>query len=310
MSKASTNGAARFVRGALHCARFDLAESLRSRRVLIFLVLYLALSVGSAILFTELLQAVEEELALQLLVARTDLPGSMTQAVVERPEVRRVLYRFIRDNALVDAVLSVPPIALLFGWVTLTFTPLLVVLTSSDAISEEVAAGTARFALFRVSRGSYVFGKLIAQTALMCVGLLLAALGAYIVGAVQLGSFEPVRSALYIGRYALTSSVYAFSFLGLTLGISQLTRSVPWSRALGLFAMVTVIGLERFLVKGKLPQRFPVTSETLCQVLPPAHKLDLWRVTLSEMAPALVMLVALGLTFFAIGASRFVRRDL
>ena len=53
----------RALRDALVVARFELAESLRSRRVLIFLTLYVASAIASTALFTEVLQKVEEELA-------------------------------------------------------------------------------------------------------------------------------------------------------------------------------------------------------------------------------------------------------
>ena len=52
--------ALRGLRVAWVVARFDLGESLRSRKVLIFLALYAAGSVAAAVIFTEVLQEVRD----------------------------------------------------------------------------------------------------------------------------------------------------------------------------------------------------------------------------------------------------------
>lgn len=290
-------------------ARFDLAESLRSRKVLVFLLLYVAGAVAATILFSEVLQEIEEELAEQLSVARTGTPGSLTQAVMERPEVRGVLARLVRDEALADALLSIPPIALLYHWVAISFAPIFVVMTSSDAISGEVASGSVRFALFRTDRTAWAAGKLLGQCALLGVGLALGAAGAWVTGWIQLAGFEPLDTALWLARYAASAFVFAFAHLGLALGASQLTRSVPWSRALGLFALVGVFAAHGWLSRDAVREDWPVLADSARQIFPAAHRLDLWRPEPTQMAPALVALIALGLTYFALGHWRFSRRD-
>jgi ABC-type transport system involved in multi-copper enzyme maturation permease subunit len=296
-------------RDAWVVARFDLGESLRSRKVLVFLVLYAAGAVAAAVIFTEVLQKVEEELAEQLLVARTDAPGSLTDALMESPELRRVLVRLVRDEALVDALLAIPPLALLYHWVALSFAPAFVMLTASDAISGEVASGSVRFALFRTDRAAWVGGKLLGQAALLAVGLALGALGAWITGWVQLASFEPLETALWLARYAATAYVFAFAHLGLALGVSQLTRSVPWSRALGLLALVGVFAANGWLGRDAVQAAAPVLAGTARQLFPAAHRLDLWRPALADVAPAAVFLLAFGVACVAAGHLRFSRRD-
>lgn len=301
--------ASRGLRDAWVVARFDLGESLRSRKVLIFLALYAAGSVAAAVIFTEVLQDIEEALAEQLLVARTTEPGGLTQAVMEAPELRLVLVRLVRDEALADALLQIPPIALLYHWVALTFAPVFVVFTSSDAISGEVSSGSVRYALFRTDRMSWAVGKLLGQMCLTAVGLALGAFGAWVVGYVQLASFAPLDTATWLSRYVLTAFFFAFAHLGLALGVSQLTRSVPWSRALGLFALVFVFGAHGWLGRDAVREEAPVLSESLQQIFPAAHRLELWRPALSDGAISLVMLAALGILYFALGHLRFARRD-
>jgi ABC-type transport system involved in multi-copper enzyme maturation permease subunit len=297
------------LRAAAVVARFDLEESLRSRRVLVLLLLYAAGATGAAWIFTELLQSLEEELAAALLVARTDTPGSLTEALMESPEVRRIVTRWVRDPELAASLLRQPPIALLYFWFALTFAPAFVVLTASETISAEIASGSVRFALFRTDRGSWALGKLLGQAALLGVGLLLGAVGAYAVGALRLATFAPGPTAVHLLRYAATGFVHAFAFLGLALGVSQVTRSVPKARALGLGLYVAILVLDATLASRRVTEHVPVLAGTLRDLFPGPHRMELWRPELGAVLPATAMLLGLGLVLFAAGHARFLRTD-
>jgi ABC-type transport system involved in multi-copper enzyme maturation permease subunit len=297
------------LRDALVVASFDLGESLRSRKVLVFLVLYVVGAIASAVMFTQVLRTVEEELAAQLLVARTDRPGSLTQAVMESGELHRVLSRLIRDRDLAATLVAVPPIALLYGWVALTFGPVFVVLTSSDAVSSELATGSARFALVRTDRAAWALGKLLGQSALLAVGIALGAIAAWITGYLRLASFPPLDTALWMVRYAATSFCYAFAFLGMAVGVSQLTRSVAWSRALGLLAFTAFAAVSGIVADDDVRPYAPVLCDSIGVFFPGGHRLDLWRPAPRDFLPSVVLLFALGVGYFALGHVRFARRD-
>ncbi len=299
----------RTLRDAWIVAAFDLGESLRSRKVLVLLALYVAGAVAATILFTEVLQEIEEQLAETLLVARTDTPGSLTQAVMESPELLRVLSGLLRDEELAAELVRVPPIALLYGWVALTFGPIFVVLTSSDSIASEIASGSVRFALFRTDRAAWALGKLLGQALMLAASVALGGVAAWITGWARLASFAPIDTALGMVRYAGTSYVFAFTHLGLALGVSQLTRSVPWSRALGLFALIGVFAAHGWLARDDVRESWPVLAGSARALFPAAHRLDLWRNGAGEVLPAIAILLALGVTYFAIGHARFARRD-
>lgn len=299
----------KMLRDAWIVAQFDLGESLRSRKVLIFLLLYVAGAVAAAWVFTEILQSIETELAEQLLVARTDRPGSLTTAVMESPELRRVLSKLVGDRDLGAALVTVPPLALLYGWVAMTFGPLFVVLTSSDTIASELATGSARFALVRTERASWALGKLGGQATLLAFGILLGGVAAIVTGWARMASFPVLETSTWMLRYACCAFAYVFAFLGLALGTSQLTRSVPWSRGLSLVALTSVGIASAVLRHDEWRDSSPVLFDTLAQLFPGAHKLDLWRMSVADVLPALVMLVALGFVYFALGHVRFARRD-
>ena len=296
------------LRDAWVVALFDLAESLRSRKVLIFLALYVVGAIAATTIFTEILQSIETELAEQLLVARTDRPGNLTTAVMESPELRRVLSKLIGDRELVGQLVSIPPIALLYGWVAMAFGPIFVVLTSSDTVSTELATGSARFALVRTHRSSWALGKLLGQATLLGVGVGLGGIAAWVTGYLRMGSFPAVETATWTIRYAASAFVYAFAYLGLALGVSQLTRSVPWSRGLALVALIGVVVASALLRHDEYRELSPVLFDSLALLFPSTHKLDLWR-TGTDVLPAAIMLFALGTVYFTLGHLRFIRRD-
>ena len=296
-------------RDAAIVAAFDLAESLRSRKVLVFLVLYVVGAIAAAVMFTEVLRTVETELAEQLLVAQTNRPGSLTQAVMQSEELYRVLSRLVRDRDLAATLVTVPPMALLYGWVALNFGPVFVILTSSDAVSSELATGSARYALVRTDRASWAVGKLLGQAALLAVGIALGGVAAWLVGLVRLATFPPLETAAFLARYGATSFCYAFAYLGVALGVSQLTRSVAWSRALGLLALTAFGAASGVLGDDDVRPYAPALCDTLHVLFPGGHKLDLWRPALADFAPSVVVLLALGVAYFALGHLRLARRD-
>jgi ABC-type transport system involved in multi-copper enzyme maturation permease subunit len=206
--------------------------------------------------------------------------------------------------------LRVPPVALFYGWVTMTLAPIFAVLTSSDAVSSDVASGAVRFAVARSDRAAFALGKLLGQTALSGVSVALGALGAWITGFAQLASFAPFETALFIGRYGVVCFAFAFAHLGLAVGVSQLTRSVPWSRALGLLGLAAVFAIHGLLGLDAVRSEAPAFVDSIRQLFPAAHRLDLFRPDLADAAPALLVLVAMGFFYFAAPLLRFQRRDL
>ncbi len=297
------------LRDALVVAGFDLGESLRSRKVIVLVVLYVLGSVGATLIFTEALSSIETELAASLLVARTDTPGSLTQALMESPELLGIVRRLVHDADLAAVLVRVPPIALLYGWVALSFAPVFVVMTSSDAIASEVASGSVRYALVRADRAAWALGKLVGQAAMLATGIALGGVAAFVTGWIELASFDATATALYILRYAATAFFFAFAHLGLALGVSQLTRSIPWSRALGLIALATVYGGYGWLSRDRVRNAAPGLVDSLRELFPAAHRLDLWRPNAADFLPAVAILVAMGLAFFVGGHLVFARRD-
>lgn len=297
------------LRDILLVAGFDLLDSLRSRKALVLLVLYLAGSVGAALIFLEALSSVEAAAADTLRVAATEQPGTMTEQLMASEQFLDMVTALVRDRELARELVSVPPMALFYGWMSLTFVPILVTLTSADAVSAEVATGSVRFALFRTERVSWAVGKLAGQSALMACGILLGALGVYGVGLVRLAGFQPAESAAWLLAVSGRTWTYGFTWLGLSMGVSQLTRSVSRARGIALIALFGTGMLGGLLRTDRVRDFAPVLVDTLFQLFPQAYRVDLWRPELMDRLPAFVMLLALGGLFFAAGHAVFARRD-
>lgn len=299
----------RRVRDALVVAEQELAESLRSRKAIVLLLLYLASATAMCALFVELLQEFEGVLADQLSVSRTGRPGVMTRQLMESEEVQRVLAGLIGDAELAAELVLIPPMALFYGWLSLTFVPPLVALTSGDVISAELASGAARFAFFRTDRTAWAVGKLLGQAVLTGIGIALGAVGALFVGWSGLLSFEPGPNAVWLVRLGFRAWIHGIAWLGIVMGVGQLSRSVPRSRGLALGSLILVAVLSAALGSDWVTERAPVLAETLALLLPGTHELDLWRPDPVRRLAAAVTLLALGGGAFALGHQRLLRVD-
>lgn len=290
-------------------AAFDLGESLRSRKVLAVLVLYVAGAAAAAGIFLAVLREIENTLAASLMVAGTRRPGTMTEALLSSNEFKEMLGGLIGDDALAASLVRVPALALLYGWLAFTFVPVLVVMTSADAIAAERATGSLRFAIVRTDRLAWAVGRLGGQAALMAVGIVAGAVAVWIVGVFAWSGFAPGATALWLVRMAGRAWIHGLAYLGLTLGVSQLVRGANAARALALGALM-VCGILRLVLEWhRVTDVFPVVAPVVAAVLPGSHALDLWRPAFGDRLPALVALAAFGIATFALGHRRFSGSD-
>ncbi len=297
------------MRSTLLVAWFDLRESLRSRKALALLVIYLIGAMAATGLFVAILSEVESALASSLSVAQTDRPGAMTEALMQSDQLLDIISGLVGDADLAAELVSIPPVALFYGWLSMTFVPLLVAFTSAEAISGELASGAVRFVIFRAERLHWAAGKLGGQGLLMVTGVLLGAAGVWIIGYASLSSFQPGLTALWLLRLSGRACIYGFTFLGLTMGISQVTRSINGSRALALLALIA-LGVGGGLTGAAEIQEYaPVLISSIHPLFPNAHRIDLWRPDLLSRLPATLMLLAMGAAWFGAGHLVMARRD-
>lgn len=299
----------RALRDALLVAGFELGDALRSRRVIALFVLYVAGAMAAAGTFVSLLEELEGTLAAELGVASTARPGALTDALMASQQLHDILAELTGDPALVDALVSLPLLALVYAWAAFTFVPALVTFTACDAVAADVATGACRFSLVRTSRLAWAAGKLAGQGALLGFGILGGAAGTWVVGAFSLDGFAHLDSAWWLLRLGLRAWWNGLPYLGLAIGVSLVVRTANGARALALIALIGVGVLDTALAASRVRERAPALLDTLRQLLPGAHTMALWRPELLERLPALVMQGALAAAFFCLGYAIFARRD-
>lgn len=284
-------------------AGFDLLESLRSRKAIVLLALYTLGALGASAIFIRVLGAIRERLEEQ--VGRS---VDMKQ-LMESPGMARIAGALAGDAEVANAIVSIPPMALFYGWLAMNFVPLLVLFTSADAISGDLSSGAVRFSLFRTDRISWATGKLIGQTSMMAVGVLVGALACWVMGLLWLDDMPVADTAFWLLRISGRAIVYCFAYLGMVMCASQLARTNARAGGLALLIMF-LCSLAGSVVQAEpIAQSAPALFAGLSKLFPNGHHLALWHPGVFESASAMLGLVAIGLAWFALGFWRFSTRD-
>ena len=287
----------------------ELADSARSRRVIVMVLLYVIGAMAGTAAFISFLHSVEGELVKSLGLGAPSDAGSVTATLWKSTAFRGMLTHLVGDKDLAETLLAVPPLALFYGWLSFAFTPVLVMLTSSARIAEEISAGSVRYVMFRAARSHWCLGKFIGQALQVLAALLLSAAGAWLIGLIRMKSFEPGPTALYMLWFAVKAWLYAMPFLGLALGISQLCTAPNLALAFGFIALVAVSILAR-LSEWLAGSGWRRIWDIVNAITPGGHRQALWWNDPSHLLPALAYLLALAFVYMLAGYARFSRRDL
>ncbi len=277
------------VRQAWLIARFDLGTSLRTRRALLALMLYGLVAVGTGVVTVAIEQKVREEVAAQVAG-----PGTAAQAAAA---AEAALTFFLGgDRDLARHLLDMPLVVAGFFWVTLTFLPFLVALSSHDLVNAEVRNRSARFVLLRAPRGALLAGK-VASHGLLFLGVTVASSAALFAYAWwSLPEFPLVRGGLLLARFWAFTAVYGLCCLSLAALVSSLVDSAGRS-LIGL--VVVVVGLHVLAL-----------NDTVGFLSPFWHKAGLWSPRPGEVAAGLAAFLAFAAVFLGGACARLRWRDL
>lgn len=290
-------------------ARHELADSIRSRRVAVSLVLYLAGAVLACSGFIEVVHRLEQQLSEALLLSRSHAPGAVMDSVWESRQFREMVVHLVGDRTIAQEFFHVPLVALFYGWLAFVFTPMLVMLSASGRIAEEVSTGSARFVLVRARRATWCLGKFAGQAVEVIVPLMLSAIGAWCVARFRLPTLDSGEALRVMIVYAWKVWLYALPFVGLALGISQTTRSPYLAMTVGFVAWIALAILWRvalYFVGDGLRQ----TWQLVLILVPMGHRLDLWRADPTHVVTAGAFLVSLAFAYLSAGYAILRRKDL
>lgn len=284
-------------------AGFDLLESLRSRKAIMLLALYLLGSLGASGIFIRVVGAVRARLEADV-GQKVDI-----KQIMSSPGMTHVVQSLSGSKEVAKAIVAIPPMAIFYGWLAIHFVPLLVLFTSADAISGDVSSGAVRFSLFRTDRISWAVGKLIGQTCLMAVGVLIGALGCWVMGLIWFDQMAVADTFYWLLRISGRAIVYSFAYLGMVMCASQMARTNARAGGLALLIMFFCWLSGTILLAEPIQKRAPTLTAVLSRLFPAGHHLALWHPSLVHSGGAMLALVAIGLAFFALGFWRFNTRD-
>jgi ABC-type transport system involved in multi-copper enzyme maturation permease subunit len=223
-----------FVRDVALVARYELAEAVRSKLLIVILLLFVGGGALGAWSFTRLVETVEENAARVTGAPTARRPGGTVRRMRDTGSYRDMVRVFIRNDQKADYIASFPPIVAFYAWVTFSFTPFLILLTAAETIASEVANRSIRYSVLRTGRLEFALGKSLGQALIIVAVTALAAVVFYVIAWASLAGFEHGATALGLVSYWSRLLVYALPFLGWAMLASMVTRSTNLARILSL----------------------------------------------------------------------------
>ncbi len=278
-------------------AGFDLRESLRTRRALVLVLLYLLIAASASGIYVQIMAQIQDSVS-----ALSGASGDPQGMAMVQDEGYRMLLLFFAggDAALADHLASYPPMVLVYSWISLAFLPWFIALTSYDLIAGDLYLRTIRYAALRTSRGAFVLGKLLGQAALVAAVTGLGMLPVVVIGAIYLPGFDFIATAFALLSTWPITVLCALGFLGIVTLASQLCKGPGAARAVavGLLFLIWIFTL--------LPEPFD-----WLELLSPWHwKFGLFHPATDQRLLAIGACLGLCAGYTALGYLRFRRRDL
>jgi ABC-type transport system involved in multi-copper enzyme maturation permease subunit len=300
-----------FIRDVLLVARFELGESVRSRLLLVMVLLFVGGGAMGAWGYTRLIGKIEEQAAEALNAPATSKPGAAVARLRDAQSYRDMLRFFLRDEDKARYYAELPPIVVFFGWAAFLFTPWLVLFTAAETIATEVASRAIRYSLLRTTRLAYALGKGGGQL-LVLVGVTgLSALVFYLVAWARLAAFEPGVTALWLLSYWPRVVIFNLPFLAWALFASMVTASANLARIVALGGAV-VLALIHGLTGVQAVERSPLWGplvDLLAYLSPFGRNEGLAYPPGGGLPGDLLVCVALTVLYFAAGFAVLRRRD-
>jgi ABC-type transport system involved in multi-copper enzyme maturation permease subunit len=285
-------------------ARFELAEALRSRLIVVVLALYGAGAGLGVYILSRMLEAAEA-------AVRDSMLGTLSAHAVPDDVVRevalpRVISFLVKDEELQKELLAVEPLAIFYGFMALMLVAPLVLVTSGSAHAADISSGATRFVLVRCDRLSWSLGKLLGHALLLALGLGVGALATAVVAFYTTG-FDP-GSAAWLLRAAFRAWIYGLAYLGIFSAISLLARAPARARAASV-AMLFCLWVGHTVCESSLvAARVPFLSK-LVWFFPSQYERLLWSPSVFDSVPAMLALLLIAASAFALGYAGFRRAD-
>jgi ABC-2 type transport system permease protein len=238
-------------------------RTLRSVRVVVLLVLYLMFTGMVFLGFRWGANKVEEQVDKQV--------EQLKENGVPEEEIREKLKEvtdksrreFISsvfgndDEAMTEALLVMPLVVLVVFKISLFFLPVYVAIMGFDQIAGEVGPRSIRYLTVRSRRSSVMFGKYLAQGAVLALLMLLVDAGLVFYGKAAYADFGFAAASTTLAKLWLSAVVFSAAYLALTTLCSSLFRQPAVSLVMN-FVVLFAIWLVSAIAEA-VPLPDPVT---------------------------------------------------
>lgn len=287
-------------------AEFEFRDAVRSRLVAFALLLF---AIGAGLGAVGFLHSVSEsqQAAREMLAAQAGIPPEEVPIEEIRGRALSWLMSFVEDESLRESLLKTEPLALFFGYAALALVPGLVLFLTAGAHATDIANGSTRYVLFRISRADWAIGKLLSQLAILALSLLLAAVVTFACAVYVQGSVTP-GLALDLLIAALRPLPLGFCYLGWFAGVALFIRVPMKARALSL-GVLFVAFLGHLVTSSDYLQETSPVIGALRFLFPGEYETGLWMPSVLSWGSATLALSVLALAGFAAGVWSFERKD-
>ena len=295
--------------------RHEVMLSLRSKRLVVMLVLYmgtallggLALSAAYAVAERSLIQASAGPLGVSEQEMRAQLAAPASAAL------HNALETFGVDLDTIAPALSDSAVAAVFFWCSLVCLPFLIAMVTFDSVASPLNRRSLCYETLRASRRNIVLARLLSHTLIVSVVTALSAAAVLGIASRLLPSL-PLGGAL---RSAAWTSTLLVPHIAIYVALCVLcSASTPKANA----ALVRAVGAIIVLWALTLPERavgFAIDEDSIYAYLrwlnvfsPNHYRLGLWKLPTAGLLKSLLAYAAFWTSFSALAVFSLQRRDL
>lgn len=205
----------------------ELRRALKSPRVLLVLLLYLAFSAGVMLAAGALAHQAQMQ---------ADAQGQ--GAGLASPKAALLAMLFGQDRSLVESLLPLPAVVLLVFKLGLIFLPAYVAVLGFDNVSAELQTRSLRYLTVRTSRTALALGKALALAAVVLLLVTVVQLGVFSYALSTVPDFSTTEAWHVWPRLWGTTALVGLGMAGLTTLCSTATRSPALALTLNFAALL------------------------------------------------------------------------
>ena len=297
------------MRKVLEMARFELAASLRTKRAIALVAIYLVTSLFGMSGAITALGKMEDQLANILQVETVEGKSGVVSATLWKSKpFQRLARGVVGDSLVYDDIVGKHPAELIYAWIVFLAVPFLSVLASCRRVADDVKSGAAKYVLLRITRRQWTLGKYLGQAFLILAGLLVGAVGAWCVAAFRLSGADIPALLPAMILWSIKAWFLSLAWLGVALGISHVSGTGAKAQMFSIGALVA-FSIAPYVVKLYADTVVGAKLQVLKSLFPSVVEDALWRASFAPVAAGAAWLVALGLMWLSFGHMVFAGRD-